>query len=103
MMKYPDDKYLEDHPYKAARSFMTFFLYLSDMPPTSGGSTAFPIYDSEDCKGDLRCDPKAGRALIFSQNLYHSGSPVKDHIKYVLRSDAMCVPVSDAPHESSEQ
>ena len=47
MMKYPDNKYLEDHPYKEARSFMTFFLYLSDMPPTSGGSTAFPQPDSD--------------------------------------------------------
>lgn len=93
MMKYPEWKYPEGHPYKEARSFMTLFIYLSDMPPSSGGSTAFPQPKAEECAADMRCHPKAGRVLIFSQNLYHSGSPIKDHIKYVLRSDLMCVPV----------
>ena len=97
MMKYPGWKYPDGHPYKEARSYMTFMLYLSDMPPQSGGSTAFPKPGTEECDTDMRCCPKAGRVLIFSQNLYHSGSPIKDHIKYVFRSDVMCVPDNQTP------
>merc|ERR1719356_636047 len=97
MMKYPAWKYSEGHPWKEARSYMTFFLYLSDMPPQSGGATAFPKkteHETKESDEDMRCHPKAGRVLVFSQNLYHSGCPIKDHIKYVFRSDVMCLPDS---------
>lgn len=91
-MKYPAGKYPEDHDYSKVRSYMTFFVYLNDVPSESGGSTTFPQPAGTEAVGDERCIPKSGRVLIFSQNLYHAGAPLEDHMKYVFRSDVMCLP-----------
>ena len=94
-MKYPTGKYAPDHPWSKAKSVATIFVYLTEVPPTSGGSTAFPPPPLENLTdSDMRCHPMPGRVLIFSQNLWHAGEPIRDHIKYVIRSDVMALPTT---------
>jgi len=104
LMTYPKGKYGPDHPWSKARSFFTVFIYLTEVPRASGGSTAFfaPDYyvdDNTDTwevkEEDIRCNCMPGRVLVFSQNLRHAGEKLHDHIKYVIRSDVMAMPVDD--------
>mmetsp|Transcript_100036 Transcript_100036/g.188279 ORF Transcript_100036/g.188279 Transcript_100036/m.188279 type:complete len:456 (-) Transcript_100036:26-1393(-) len=96
MMKYPKGKFTEDHEWFNSQSLFTIFVYLTDVPEGSGGTTAFVMPPDGVLKdGDLRVRPKAGRVLIFSQNLRHTGEALKDHVKYVIRSDIMAIPTKD--------
>jgi hypothetical protein len=98
MLWYPEDKYPEPHEWATARSLMTVFVYLSDVPAEAGGATAFPLSNSKLSDESMRVQPKAGRVLIFSQNLWHTGAPLlrDDAPKYVIRTDVMCLPSKDA-------
>lgn len=62
------------------RSLLTLLVYLNDCE--HGGETA--LIDLE-----LRVAPRTGRALLFNHHLLHEGAPVKQGLKYVLRSDLM--------------
>ncbi|MFN8284166.1 MAG: 2OG-Fe(II) oxygenase [Chitinophagales bacterium] len=59
-------------------SYFTFMIYLNEN--YLGGETTF---------ADISIQPKQGMALIFLHDLEHSGNPVKDGTKYVLRTDIM--------------
>eukprot|EP00747_Dinoflagellata_sp_TGD_P134482 gnl/TRDRNA2_/TRDRNA2_175322_c0_seq1.p1 gnl/TRDRNA2_/TRDRNA2_175322_c0~~gnl/TRDRNA2_/TRDRNA2_175322_c0_seq1.p1 ORF type:complete len:395 (+),score=66.10 gnl/TRDRNA2_/TRDRNA2_175322_c0_seq1:98-1186(+) len=94
MMRYPRNKYPEDHAYSKARSLLTVFIYLSEVPKDCAGATAFPPPHEKLDENHLRCQPVPGRVLLFSQNLWHTGEPLKaGAIKYVIRSDVMFVPL----------
>ncbi len=61
-------------------SYFTFLLYLNE--DYTGGETAFD---------DLVITPRIGMALVFMHELMHEGRSVESGIKYVLRSDVMCL------------
>mmetsp|Transcript_40310 Transcript_40310/g.95748 ORF Transcript_40310/g.95748 Transcript_40310/m.95748 type:complete len:276 (-) Transcript_40310:118-945(-) len=75
------------HPNAGDCSMVTVQFYLHDMPAASGGATTFLGYRSK--KGKLSFQPRAGSALIFTQDLLHEGSEVKSGIKYTMRTEAM--------------
>lgn len=66
-------------------SRVTIHLYLHDIPKTFGGALTFfpsslePVY----------CQPEAGTAVIFTQDLPNEDSPVKQGFKCYLRAEAM--------------
>ena len=59
-------------------SYYTLMIYLNQN--YDGGETTF---------SNLTIQPKQGLALVFLHNLEHEGSPVKEGVKYVLRTDIM--------------
>mmetsp|Transcript_148871 Transcript_148871/g.270575 ORF Transcript_148871/g.270575 Transcript_148871/m.270575 type:complete len:159 (+) Transcript_148871:2-478(+) len=73
------------HPNAGDMSMVTVQVYLHDVPAENGGATTFLPRRA----ASLPCQPGAGCALIFTQDLYHEGSLVKDGIKYTLRTEAM--------------
>jgi len=75
----------EDHAKAYDISCVTLQLYLHDVPPENGGATTF-FPDSEQQVGH---QPEAGSVLIFTQDLFHEGSLVKEGLKYTLRTEAM--------------
>jgi hypothetical protein len=95
---YPKGKYPEPHEWANARSFLTLFVYLSDVPAEAGGATAFPAPMEKLSDESMRVQPRAGRVLMFSQNLYHTGAPLlrDDALKYVIRTEVMCTPCEGA-------
>jgi len=86
------------------RSFQSVILFLNDVPTGFGGGTRFY---SEAALGQLTRDaqgrwtadaslveldvlPRAGRLLMFDQELVHEGvPPLSPHVKYIIRSDVM--------------
>ena len=68
-------------------SRITIQMYLHDVPEEFGGATTFIGKDK-----DHPCQPKCGSALIFTQNLVHEGSLVKEGIKYTMRTEVMYRP-----------
>ncbi len=73
--RHRDQSYIRN---EVEASYYTFMIYLND--GYKGGETTF---------GDLVIHPKQGTGLIFLHDLEHEGSPVKEGIKYVLRTDIM--------------
>lgn len=59
-------------------SSYTFMVYLNE--EMEGGETKFR---------EVMIKPQTGMALIFKHELVHSGCPVKEGLKYVLRTDVM--------------
>ena len=70
-------------------SRITIQMYLHDVPKEFGGATTFIGKDKDH---PCHCQPKCGSALIFSQNLLHEGSLVKEGIKYTMRTEVMYRP-----------
>ena len=67
------------------RSWLTVMLYLNDGDEFAGGGTRF--YD-----GDAVTDvvaPREGQAIVFDHRSWHDGEPVRDGVKYVMRTDVM--------------
>jgi prolyl 4-hydroxylase len=73
--KHRDESYI---PNATDASYYTFMIYLND--DYQEGETTFD---------EIAITPKQGMALIFEHSLEHSGNPVKEEIKYVLRTDIM--------------
>ncbi len=63
---------------ESEESRITFMIYLNE--EFEGGETAFD---------EVIIKPKTGNALCFIHELKHEGCPVKNGIKYALRSDVM--------------
>lgn len=61
------------------QSLLTLMVYLND--DVVGGATEFADAD--------RVLPAAGKALMFQHQVLHQGAPVRDGLKYVLRTDVM--------------
>lgn len=59
---------------------MTMLVYLNDLK----GSGATRFRDA-----DMDVFPRSGKALLFQHELWHAGMPVKNGIKYVLRTDVL--------------
>lgn len=78
---HPDSRYRESID---VESKLTLLLYLSE--GIEGGETSFFTRDL-----DLRFKviPTIGQVLVFDHHQIHSGEPVIDGIKYVLRTDVM--------------
>jgi len=74
------------HPRAGDSSRITVQIYLHDVPPSHGGATTFNLGKQG---GLLPCQPKAGSALLFSQDLEHGGSVLLRGLKYTLRTEAM--------------
>eukprot|EP00930_Biecheleria_cincta_P086618 TRINITY_DN75886_c0_g1_i1.p1 TRINITY_DN75886_c0_g1~~TRINITY_DN75886_c0_g1_i1.p1 ORF type:complete len:283 (-),score=37.97 TRINITY_DN75886_c0_g1_i1:92-940(-) len=66
-------------------SKVTVQVYLHDVLEENGGATTFHFGRAS----SLPCQPKAGSALLFSQDLEHEGSLLKKGLKYTLRTEAM--------------
>jgi hypothetical protein len=79
----------ETHPSAGSKSVVTVQLYLNDLPEENGGATTFIGRDRR-----VPCQPTAGSALIFTQNLYHEGSELTRGFKYVIRTEAMYAPAA---------
>lgn len=75
-----------NHPVTGASSFVTVQIYLHDVAPQSGGATTFLFRGRAP---DVPCQPGAGTALIFSQDLLHEGSLLNSGLKYTVRTEAM--------------
>jgi len=73
------------------RTCLTLQLYLST-EHVEGGATIFCGYEGAE-KG-ARCEPRAGRVLIFQHNLLHEGEQVRSGVKYTIRTDVEYGPVS---------
>ena len=88
------------HPEEGAVSVVTVQLYLNDVPSQHGGATSF-LGDDHLLRGGrvfgkmggggkkVRCQPRGGSVLIFTQDLYHEGSRLTGGVKYALRTEAM--------------
>lgn len=76
-----------DHPKAGEASKITVQLYLNDIPVENGGATAFIS-----SRHRIPCQPQAGSALLFSQNLLHEGALVEKGYKYTMRTEAMYRP-----------
>ncbi|MBI1373054.1 MAG: 2OG-Fe(II) oxygenase [Phycisphaera sp.] len=63
------------------RSRLTFMIYLND--DFVGGRTSFTYCTVE---------PVRGTALLFTHEVHHQGDPVREGVKYVLRTDVMYRP-----------
>lgn len=74
------------HPNAGDCSRVTVQIYLHDVPSENGGATNFVSWDE---KQMIRCQPLAGSALLFTQNLYHEGELLQAGLKYTLRTEAM--------------
>jgi len=68
-------------------SFLTLMVYLSDVE--EGGETSFEDSYSEESFDEFSVEPKAGMALFFQHETHHKGEPVRQGLKYVLRTDVM--------------
>ena len=86
------------------RSFQSVIIFLNDVPDGCGGGTRFYTDSAltqlqRDAQGRWTADPtlvefevlpRAGRILIFDQELVHEGvPPTSGHEKYIIRSDVM--------------
>jgi len=73
------------HGHCGAHSRVSVQIYLHDVPRSHGGSmTFFP-----GTKKELTVQPRAGSAVIFTQDILHEGSLLFAGIKYTLRTEAM--------------
>lgn len=79
------------HPRAGDRSQITVQVYLHDLPERCGGATTF----FPDELYSVKHQPEAGSVLLFTQNLLHEGSLVREGIKYTVRTEVM--------YSSSEQ
>ena len=79
-----DGKYKESD---TCESKLTLLIYLSE--DFIGGETSF--FDQTEDKLRFKVKPKLGQVLVFDHHQLHSGDPVIDGIKYVLRTDVMYI------------
>merc|ERR1712032_1419800 len=79
----------QDHRRAGDSSRVTVQLYLHDVPQANGGATTFAFGGWGQAQNHVPCQPKAGSALIFTQNLMHEGSLLKKGLKYTVRTEAM--------------
>jgi len=77
-----DGKYKESD---TCESKLTLLIYLSK--PLSGGETTFFNQTESDLR--FKIEPQVGQVLVFDHHQLHSGEPVIDGVKYVLRTDVM--------------
>ena len=73
--RHRDESYIRND---VEASYFTFMIYLNEN--YEGGETTFT---------NVSIKPEQGTALVFLHDLEHEGSPVKQGIKYVLRTDIM--------------
>lgn len=74
------------YPNTEEESVLTFLLYLNDSSDYEGGETAF----YKDKPGNIKVaeySAEAGDVIVFDHMLWHSGQPVVNGNKYILRSD----------------
>jgi hypothetical protein len=69
-------------------SMIAVQLCLHDIPKEFGGATTFIPLESI---GDrAACQPEAGSALLFTQDLPHEGSRAEQGIEHAVRTEVMC-------------
>lgn len=79
----------QTHAKAGSKSMVTVQLYLHDLPPGYGGATTFIGRETK-----VRCQPRVGSVLIFSQDLLHEGSRLEKGLKHVLRTEVMYSPAA---------
>lgn len=77
-----DGKYTES---LLCESKLTLLIYLSE--DFTGGETTF--FNSNEDELRFKVVPKLGQVLVFDHHQLHSGDPVIDGVKYVMRTDVM--------------
>lgn len=77
-----DGKYKESD---TCESKLTLLIYLSD--DFTGGETTFFTKTEDELRFKIK--PKLGQVLVFDHHQLHSGDPIIEGIKYVLRTDVM--------------
>eukprot|EP00929_Paragymnodinium_shiwhaense_P107176 TRINITY_DN73242_c0_g1_i1.p1 TRINITY_DN73242_c0_g1~~TRINITY_DN73242_c0_g1_i1.p1 ORF type:complete len:282 (+),score=27.14 TRINITY_DN73242_c0_g1_i1:214-1059(+) len=82
---WPRDARTGDLPLKEL-TLVTLQLYLHDVPPEHGGATSF-IIGEQTSEEKIKCQPRAGSVLLFTQDLLHEGSELQQDFKYTMRSD----------------
>ena len=65
------------------KSRWTLLIYLND--DFEGGETVF--YDTNTCSGARSIQPRAGMALLFDIDLWHSGQPLRSGRKYWIGTE----------------
>lgn len=73
--KHIDGSYIRN---EKEASYFTLLIYLND--DFTGGETIVK---------ELTIKPKKGSALVFYHGIKHSGEPIAEGVKYVLRTDVM--------------
>lgn len=76
------------HQRAGDRSRVTVQLYLHDVPEAHGGATTFDPARPH----AIGHQPAAGSVLLFSQDLRHEGSLLRQGLKYTLRTEVMYAP-----------
>ena len=61
-------------------SRVTLQIYLHDLPVADGGATTFLFHRGHPA---IPFQPRAGSVLLFTQDLLHEGSLLKNGLKYV--------------------
>lgn len=79
-----DGKYKESD---ICESKLTLLIYLSE--DFTGGETTFFTKTEDELR--FKVKPKLGQVLVFDHHQLHSGDPVIEGIKYVLRTDVMYI------------
>lgn len=77
-----DGKYVES---PLCESKLTLLIYLSE--DFTGGETVF--FNANENEVRFKVAPKLGQVLVFDHHQLHSGDPVIEGVKYVLRTDVM--------------
>jgi len=73
--KHRDQSFIRN---ESESSYFTFIIYLNE--GFLGGETEFK---------EVKIIPKTGDALLFFHDLEHSGNPIEEGAKYLLRTDVM--------------
>jgi hypothetical protein len=74
---------------------MTVNMYLNDVPMSAGGATRFlgqalpGDQEGDQYKVLVEMRPVTDSAALFRDLVYHDGEPLKEGLKYLLRTDIM--------------
>lgn len=72
------------------KSRLSFLVYLN--AGYTGGETRFKPHRKDAPQPEVTITPRVGQALLFEHHHWHEGARVLSGVKYVLRSDILCLP-----------
>lgn len=89
------------HPTPKRKTILTFLLYLNSGNSFRGGRTSF--WDERKGGALLKTVvPEQGTALVFQHDIWHSGDPVIEGCKLILRSDVIFEADELTPNEQHQ-
>lgn len=69
------------------KSFLTFMVYLNDVPEDCGGETRFYDFIKSKNVVTAKFQCREGHAIIFNHDILHDGNQVKKGFKYMVRTE----------------